>query len=135
MLATVLAMVVPAMGEEGGDAGGDAYGTALVVVGDVNGDGASDVLVGAPGFDRTVPSGCRCRLFALRCLAPLLARLDGATPARMGLVATTFADGGQDLDSDSLPDLAVGAPLGLGGSQMPGFTCIPRPTRWFPCDD
>jgi hypothetical protein len=83
-------------------------GVSLAPAGDVDGDGAPDLIAGAPGEDGSrgaahVISGRNGRL---------LRRLVGATDS--GDFGRAVARAG-DLDRDGVPDLAVGAPGTRGG--------------------
>ena len=81
--------------------GQEALGTGLEAAGDVDGDGAGDVIAGAPGADRAyVYSGRDGRL--LLTLAP------DTTPERFGQAAAGIGD----QNGDGRPDLMVGAPGG-----------------------
>jgi hypothetical protein len=81
------------------------FGTAVANAGDVNGDGVSDVLIGAPGAGRAYV-------------------LDGATGALIRTITSPVAEklpsfgsavaGGGDFNGDGIPDLVIGAPLQAG---------------------
>jgi hypothetical protein len=95
-----------------GEAAGDRLGDACAVVGDLNGDGKREVLLGAPGADRGlshsagrayVHSGATGRL-----LFPALHGAGGHE--NFGLSVS----GVGDTDGDGVPDLVVGAPTVLG---------------------
>ncbi len=87
----------------------EGLGTGLEAAGDVNGDGAGDVIAGAPGGDHAyVFSGRDGRL--LFTLAP------DAPNERFG----TSAAGAGDQNGDGVPDLVVGAPGAGGKGQATG---------------
>ncbi len=100
---------------------GDLFGSAVAALGDVDGDGITDVAAGAPGLDESVDSnhGSVFILYMNR---------DGGVHNSFGLNQSTIAgtdrglsldEGGQlgyslaalgDITGDGIPDLAVGAP-------------------------
>jgi len=85
---------------------GDAsvFATSLALVGDLNGDKASEVLVGSPS-DGEKNRG-KAFLFSGKDGA-LLRTLDGPSPASgFGLALDALGD----VDADGLPDFAIGAP-------------------------
>ena len=93
---------------QGGAEANGRFGTAVANAGDVNGDGVSDVLIGAPGQGRAYV-------------------FDGATGALIRTITSPVAEklpsfgsavaGGGDLNGDGIPDFVIGAPLqnGLAG--------------------
>ena len=86
----------------GGAEAGAGFGSALANAGDVNGNGATDVFIGAPGEGRTY-------LFDGKSGALLLSILSPVTEA---VPSFGYAvSGGQDFNRDRKPDLVVGAPL------------------------
>ncbi|MGH8095118.1 MAG: integrin alpha [Chthoniobacterales bacterium] len=86
----------------GGDEAGAAFGSALANAGDVDGDGVSDIVVGAPGEGRVhVFSGKTGNL-----LYSIISPINDAIPSFGAAVA-----GGQDFNRDRKPDIVVGAPL------------------------
>jgi len=103
----------PAWSDRGGQADMH-YGSTVASIGDANGDGASDVVVGAPDYD--VPSGMflvvdsgQLRIFNGRYSGtPLMIHLsiDGPANSRLGASAA----GAGDVDGDGYSDLLAGAP-------------------------
>ena len=100
--------LAPDWSATGGQA--DAHFGAAVGSGDANGDGASDVVVGAPDFDDTLAGEGRAWLYP-------------GSPAGLALVATWSVDGDQtdaalgtavagigDVNGDGYGELLVGAP-------------------------
>lgn len=98
-----------------GNFGGDDFGFAVADVGDVDGDGVHDVLVGAPdllsggGHDFAGTAGS-VELFSGASGAELL-HLDGDLAFDMFGISVAGLD---DLDGDGVPDFAVGA-VGFDG--------------------
>ncbi len=87
--------------DRGGAEAGAAFGSALADAGDVDGDGASDVLIGAPGEGHVfVFSGKTGNLL-----------FDIASPVTEDLHSFGAAvAGGKDFNRDGKPDFVVGSP-------------------------
>ena len=111
------------------------FGSAVAALGDVDGDGITDIAAGAPGLDESVDSnhGSVFILYLNR---------DGGVRSSFGLNQSTIAgtdrglsldEGGQlgyslaalgDITGDGIPDLAVGAP-GNGSDNNGSVFIIP----------
>lgn len=99
-----------------GASAGAATGAAVAGLGDTNGDGLSEVLVGAPG------SSSAYTVFGTRSNSPIDLALLGARGRLLigaggELVGAAVADAG-DVNGDGIPDAVVGAP-GAGGNARP----------------
>jgi hypothetical protein len=94
---------------QGGSQAGGRFGAAVANAGDVDRDGVSDVLIGAPGQGRAFVFSGATGALIFTLVSPVAERL----PSFGFAVA-----GGKDLSHDGIPDFAVGAPLqdGLRGA-------------------
>jgi hypothetical protein len=99
-----------------GDRHGSLFGWGVSAVADVDGDGASEVLTGAPFNTLGGANAGRAYLFSGATGAPLFV-WTGAAGDRLGF---SIADAG-DVDGDGMPDVIVGAP---GGMDAPGTARI-----------
>ncbi len=90
---------------------GGEFGGAVGAIGDIDGDGIGDVLVGAPGKGSAGTAPGSAFLFSAK--GPLLKSFTGQQPGdRFGQSVAAAGDG----DGDQVPDLLVGAPLATGTS-------------------
>lgn len=106
---TVLSISNPAL------QAGAGFGESVAGIGDVNGDGVSDLAVGAPGADRAyILSG------ATRALLRTIVDPNGSGH-RFGFAVANAGD----VNGDGVDDLAVGAP-GLSPSPVP-LPCLDPP--------
>jgi FG-GAP repeat protein len=94
-----------------GEGSGDLFGASVASVGDVDGDGFGDLVVGAPGRGAGAGSAYLFRGGASPATAPA-ARYDGASP---GDAFGASVAGGVDFDFDTHSDMAIGAPGAAGG--------------------
>lgn len=97
---------------------GDYFGTSVAFLGDLNGDGRSEILVGAPEDDEPGGSGGS----ANKGYARVLTTANGSTWSDyFGFGAVTgqvegrasfgwSVSGGGDVDGDGIPDFVIGAP-------------------------
>jgi hypothetical protein len=88
--------------DQGGAEVGARFGAALANAGDMNHDGVSDLIVGAPGRGEAFGVSGANGAILFTVTSPIAETL----PSFGSAVA-----GGKDLDNDGTPDFAVGAPL------------------------
>jgi hypothetical protein len=99
---------------------GAYFGWSAATAGDVNGDGFSDLIVGAPGYDNGQPAQGRAFLY--------LGSAQGlsTTPAWTAESNQTFAEFGNsvaaagDVNRDGYDDVVIGAPGYTNGQSMEG---------------
>lgn len=87
---------------QGGAEANGRFGTAVANADDVNADGVSDILVGAPGQGRAYVYNGATGALIFTINSPAVEKLHS-----FGVAVA----GGKDVDGDGIPDFAVGAPL------------------------
>lgn len=107
-----------------GNQSGAQYGYSVSSAGDVNGDGYSDIIIGAPYFDDATPDNGRAYLH--------LGSAEGvsSTAIWVGDGDSTIRELGYsvscagDVNGDGFSDVIVGAPLSIGGDAQSGKALV-----------
>ena len=97
-----------------GDQAGEQLGSSLDAFGDFDGDGLDDLILGSPNWDLVPAAQDRTGRVGVysSSTAALLLHVNGSGSAEdFGRAVAGIGD----VDGDSVPDLAVGIPLALGG--------------------
>jgi len=97
-----------------GGVGGAGFGAAVAVAGDVDADGADDLIVGAPEDGTAAAGAGAARVVSGATGNELFALYGAAAGDRLG----TAVDGAGDVDADGYADVIVGFP---GDGVLPGF--------------
>lgn len=97
-----------------GEAAGDAFGYAVAGVGDTNGDGFADVIVGAYGNDAGGSASGRCYVFHGGAAADPTVDVMITGDATLDNLGFAVAGAG-DVDGDGFADAIVGAPYSDAG--------------------
>lgn len=100
----------------GGDSAGDRFGTAVASAGDLNGDGRSEVAVGAPLDDDHGSASGSLRVFDGASALALFTRHGAAAGAELGTSLDLAGDLNGDLESELLAS-APGAGAGVGQAE------------------
>ena len=82
------------------------FGTSVAALGDINGDGAGDWIVGAPRDDTLVTDGGMAVVYSGATHQPLYTYQGTGALEELG----TSVAGAQDLTGDGVPDILIGAP-------------------------
>ena len=105
---------------------GDQFGCSVTTLGDVNGDGVNDMLVGAPGDDTAGPESGALWVVTLQPTGDALGAIrvtegvNGLTgPLKDYELLGTAVALGDDLDGDGKREAFVGSPMGAPGSGFP----------------
>ncbi|MCK6521177.1 hypothetical protein L6R49_07020 [Myxococcota bacterium] len=113
-----------------GSASGDNFGRALALAGDLDGDGVSELIVGAPGYDDATAGADAGAVYVLSG-ASVAAGADLATSTLALIVGSAKSGGlggavagGADLDGDGVNELFLGA--SNAGAQGEGEAYILR---------
>ena len=100
---------------------GEQLGSDVASAGDLDGDGAADLLAGARGAGPDFNG--RFVAWSWVTGAVLLERTGTASQGSMG----TAVDGGHDLDGDGTPELLIAAPEAGGDGEVYLFSGVPEP--------
>jgi len=93
-----------------GEAEGDAAGAAVATAGDLDHDGRDEIIIGAPGSDRSVVDGGAAYIVYGPPASGLdLGSADLVISGEDGALGSSVA-GGADYDGDGEPDIMLGAP-------------------------
>jgi len=106
------------------DANGDEAGYSLSAVGDVNGDGMDDFIVGAPLYSGVTEEGRSYVLFGSKAAWPAVIHLDtlngmngfSITGPGQGTQAGFSVSGAGDVNGDKMDDLLIGGPASYPNS-------------------
>ena len=109
--------------ERSGQAGA-RFGSSVSTAGDVNGDGYSDVLIGAPGYDGDLTDEGKCFLYYGKPKPPTTYPDWNTDNAVADCDFAMTVAGAGDVNGDGLSDIMVGAPLFDNGETDEGRVYI-----------